>query len=315
MISTLTLVTMTLQLAAQANPGYQDRLQAAAKLFMSGSDMDCQYPSKSSWWKSLKEDTVPILRQRNPNAMVQAVKDCLSIPEISSAPDVLDEAANVMLQWISTVNAWPINSGVDDAEKLELTQLGISAERREEKRRAQRKVMRDQHASVDDDCVAGWAGEDCDVCAAGHGGDNCLRITTGGAAAAASIDGDCMAGWAGEDCDVCAAGHGGEHCLPGKAEALDFTSCDLSSSAFLNPATDPTLFVDGSAGLARLLAGGGKTALTSYPGSGNTWVRILLEKATGLRTSSEYFDGKLVKAGLVCTPRLFAHICNTKPLV
>jgi hypothetical protein len=98
----LMLVTIPLQLAAQANPVYQDRLQTAAIKFLSGEDMDCRYPSQHSWWEHLNEDTVSMLRERNPSAMVQAVKSCLDIPEISSA--VLDEPANVLLQFIGTVN-------------------------------------------------------------------------------------------------------------------------------------------------------------------------------------------------------------------
>lgn len=42
-----------------------------------------------------------------------------------------------------------------------------------------------------------------------------------------------------------------------------------------------------------------RVALSSFPGSGNTWARILVEKATSKRTGSEYFDKKLVRAGLV----------------
>ena len=58
--------------------------------------------------------------------------------------------------------------------------------------------------------------------------------------------------------------------------------CDLTDAAFL------------SSGDAHI-----RVALSSFPGSGNTWARILLEKSTGKRTGSEYFDKKLVSAGLV----------------
>ncbi|KAG7171104.1 WSCD family member-like 2 [Homarus americanus] len=39
------------------------------------------------------------------------------------------------------------------------------------------------------------------------------------------------------------------------------------------------------------------TLLESFPRSGNTWVRYLLEGATGIFTSSVYRDGTLTKAG------------------
>jgi len=38
-------------------------------------------------------------------------------------------------------------------------------------------------------------------------------------------------------------------------------------------------------------------ALASFPGSGNTWTRTLLEQATGVYTGSIYRDGSLVNAG------------------
>ena len=41
------------------------------------------------------------------------------------------------------------------------------------------------------------------------------------------------------------------------------------------------------------------TALASYPGSGNTWVRALLEGATGVLTGSVYVDPSLVNAGFL----------------
>lgn len=37
----------------------------------------------------------------------------------------------------------------------------------------------------------------------------------------------------------------------------------------------------------------GMTALVSYPGSGNTWMRYLLQQSTGILTGSVYKDGKL----------------------
>ncbi len=39
------------------------------------------------------------------------------------------------------------------------------------------------------------------------------------------------------------------------------------------------------------------TFLMSYPGSGNTWVRGLLEQATGICTGSDYCDGNLKRGG------------------
>ncbi|XP_052866305.1 WSCD family member AGAP003962 [Anopheles cruzii] len=44
-------------------------------------------------------------------------------------------------------------------------------------------------------------------------------------------------------------------------------------------------------------AGTGLTALVSFPGSGNTWLRYLLQQATGLLTGSVYKDYGLLKSG------------------
>ncbi|CAH1230722.1 WSCD2 [Branchiostoma lanceolatum] len=41
------------------------------------------------------------------------------------------------------------------------------------------------------------------------------------------------------------------------------------------------------------------TALVSFPGSGNTWVRHLIEKATGIYTGSFYNDGDLFNKGFI----------------
>ena len=38
-------------------------------------------------------------------------------------------------------------------------------------------------------------------------------------------------------------------------------------------------------------------ALASFPGSGNTWVRYLIERATGIYTGSYYDDGDLFRKG------------------
>ena len=40
-------------------------------------------------------------------------------------------------------------------------------------------------------------------------------------------------------------------------------------------------------------------ALASYPGSGNSWVRQLLESATGINTGAVYCDSAFVKAGMI----------------
>jgi len=42
----------------------------------------------------------------------------------------------------------------------------------------------------------------------------------------------------------------------------------------------------------------GKTALVSYPGSGNTWLRHLIEMASGVFTGSVYFDENLYSRGV-----------------
>ena len=40
-------------------------------------------------------------------------------------------------------------------------------------------------------------------------------------------------------------------------------------------------------------------ALGSFPGSGNSWVRLLLEAATGIYTGAIYCDGSYVEAGMI----------------
>ncbi|CAK8695515.1 sialate:O-sulfotransferase 1-like [Clavelina lepadiformis] len=42
-----------------------------------------------------------------------------------------------------------------------------------------------------------------------------------------------------------------------------------------------------------------RTALVSFPGSGNTWTRYLIHRATGVYTSSRYGDKKLYKTGFL----------------
>ena len=40
-------------------------------------------------------------------------------------------------------------------------------------------------------------------------------------------------------------------------------------------------------------------ALGSFPGSGNSWVRLLLEAATGIYTGAIYCDGSYIEAGMI----------------
>ena len=41
------------------------------------------------------------------------------------------------------------------------------------------------------------------------------------------------------------------------------------------------------------------TYLTSFPGSGNTWTRHLIQQASGIYTGSVYGDGSLFSAGIL----------------
>ncbi|XP_031639557.1 uncharacterized protein LOC116351575, partial [Contarinia nasturtii] len=52
------------------------------------------------------------------------------------------------------------------------------------------------------------------------------------------------------------------------------------------------------------------TALASFPGSGNTWLRYLLQQATGIYTGSVYKDFGLLKSGFPAE-----HVCNSSVLV
>ena len=49
--------------------------------------------------------------------------------------------------------------------------------------------------------------------------------------------------------------------------------------------------------LGQKAAPGPVTALASFPGSGNTWLRYLLQQATGVTTGSVYKDFALLKNG------------------
>ena len=44
---------------------------------------------------------------------------------------------------------------------------------------------------------------------------------------------------------------------------------------------------------------GSVIVLASFPGSGNSWVRQLLESATGIYTGALYCDGAYVRAGMI----------------
>lgn len=57
-------------------------------------------------------------------------------------------------------------------------------------------------------------------------------------------------------------------------------------------------------------AKGGFFALASYPGSGNTWVRLLLEELTGVFTGSVYCDASLLFSGM-----LGAFVVSSRVLV
>ncbi|CAD7087631.1 unnamed protein product [Hermetia illucens] len=54
----------------------------------------------------------------------------------------------------------------------------------------------------------------------------------------------------------------------------------------------------------------GLTALASFPGSGNTWLRYLLQQSTGILTGSIYKDYGLLKSGFPAE-----NICNRSVLV
>ncbi|XP_055606932.1 WSCD family member AAEL009094 [Uranotaenia lowii] len=57
-------------------------------------------------------------------------------------------------------------------------------------------------------------------------------------------------------------------------------------------------------------AAGGLTALVSFPGSGNTWLRYLLQQSTGIYTGSVYKDYGLLKSGFPAE-----NIANSSVLV
>ena len=57
---------------------------------------------------------------------------------------------------------------------------------------------------------------------------------------------------------------------------------------------------------------GPKVALVSYPGSGNSWVRQLVESATGIYTGAMYCDPSYVKAGMIGEGMDSTHVIATK---
>ena len=203
------LAVMALQLAvSQPNAAYNDRLQTAAARFLRGEDMDCTYPGKIRWWRSLSQEAIPILRERNPNAMFAAVNDCLNIAEVERGD--WEEAEAVLSQYMGIVDAWAVNG----EEEVGATAGGAGTEVEPP---PPPPLQPPQHpARPEDDCMAGWAGEDCDRCAPGHSGSKCAKDS---AAAPAAAEDDCMAGWAGEDCDRCAPGHSGSKCAKDSAAA------------------------------------------------------------------------------------------------
>lgn len=57
---------------------------------------------------------------------------------------------------------------------------------------------------------------------------------------------------------------------------------------------------------------GPKVALVSFPGSGNSWVRQLIESATGIYTGAMYCDPSYVKAGMIGEGMDSNHVIATK---
>ena len=51
-----------------------------------------------------------------------------------------------------------------------------------------------------------------------------------------------------------------------------------------------------------------KAALVSYPGSGNTWIRHMLEQATGIYTGTVYGDRKLFDTGRISILNKFSGL-------
>jgi hypothetical protein len=87
-------------------------------------------------------------------------------------------------------------------------------------------------------CLYGWAGDDCDQCDVGFGGELCAPL------AAATVDqngGDedgCLEGWTGEDCDECAHGYAGDECLAIGSEppkAVESSGADSSEQVAQQP--------------------------------------------------------------------------------
>jgi hypothetical protein len=64
---------------------------------------------------------------------------------------------------------------------------------------------------------------------------------------------------------------------------------------FVNNPAAASLFVDDDSWSK---AKDQRTAMPSVPGAGNTWVRLLVEKATALRTGSVFGDGFIKRMGM-----------------
>lgn len=57
-------------------------------------------------------------------------------------------------------------------------------------------------------------------------------------------------------------------------------------------------------------------AVASFPGSGNTWVRYLIERASGIYTGSYYDDGDLYNKGkIIKIVLLFLFINKYTPFI
>lgn len=69
-------------------------------------------------------------------------------------------------------------------------------------------------------------------------------------------------------------------------------------------------FLDGSDKLQRTQQKSDLVGLVSFPGSGNTWLRYLLQQSTGIFTGSVYVDGELRKNGLLSVQSPL--VCNNR---
>ena len=74
-------------------------------------------------------------------------------------------------------------------------------------------------------------------------------------------------------------------------DKVRYYSCQVRSKSRTTPKDGPCHFIDGSHRPS--------VALVSYPGSGNTWVRGILEVATGICTGAIYCDASLRSQGFI----------------